>query len=157
MNLFLLRHSIAEDYRPGLEDFNRALTPAGKELIERAAGNWKKLATSFDFIVSSPLIRAMQTAEIVRRVYGMEKELIIDRSILSHDVNDICILAQSLGGKNILFVGHQPTLAEFTQELVANGRMYLDFKKAMLVKINFEGRPRKGCGMLEAVIPAKMF
>ena len=70
MELYLLRHGIAvERGTRGFEDdFSRPLTPKGRRQLRKTAGAVKKLGGKFDLILSSPLLRAKQTAEIAAEV-----------------------------------------------------------------------------------------
>ncbi|MEE8408192.1 MAG: histidine phosphatase family protein, partial [Myxococcota bacterium] len=62
MDLYLIRHAIAEERRPGLEDPERQLTDEGKLRFERAVAGLQKLGVRFDRLYHSPWIRAAQTA-----------------------------------------------------------------------------------------------
>lgn len=76
MNLYLVRHGAAEDKKPGGRDFDRGLTEEGKKKMSAAVKGWKALIPGFDTLVSSPLIRAVQTAEIVKKGYGLKDDII---------------------------------------------------------------------------------
>ena len=65
MELYLIRHGIAEEHQPGLKDEERQLTPEGREKTEKIAQRLVKLSFNFDLILTSPLVRAYQTAEIL--------------------------------------------------------------------------------------------
>jgi hypothetical protein len=69
MNIFILRHGIAaEPGAPGIKtDAERPLIPKGEQRLREAAGAMEKMGLSFDAIISSPYLRAKQTAEIRRR------------------------------------------------------------------------------------------
>ena len=77
MNLFILRHGIAvEPGTPGFEnDADRPLIPKGERRLRAAAAAMKKMELSFDLILSSPFVRARQTAEIVARELKLKKRL----------------------------------------------------------------------------------
>ena len=69
MRLLLIRHAIAEDAAAGQTDAQRALTAAGKKKMRRTAEGLREIVGQIDTLGSSPLVRAMQTAEIVSDVY----------------------------------------------------------------------------------------
>src|SRR5262245_2985211 len=77
MNLYLMRHGIAVTAdQPGVEsDGERALTPKGIKRMRRAVRGLRRLGISFDAILTSPLVRARQTAEIVADTHGMDDHL----------------------------------------------------------------------------------
>jgi phosphohistidine phosphatase SixA len=72
MNLFLLRHAIAVEpgALSGASDAARPLSPEGKEKMRKIARGMKALDLSFDLILSSPYVRARETAEIVAASSG---------------------------------------------------------------------------------------
>jgi phosphohistidine phosphatase len=65
MELYLIRHGIAEDKRLGIKDEERSLTKEGRQKTEKVAQKLVKLGLNFDLILTSPLVRARQTAEIL--------------------------------------------------------------------------------------------
>jgi phosphohistidine phosphatase len=74
MELYLIRYGIAEEDQPGLKDEERKLTKEGREKIEKVAQRLFKLDLNFDLILTSPLVRAHQTAEILIAV-GLGSQL----------------------------------------------------------------------------------
>ncbi|MBE9209972.1 phosphohistidine phosphatase SixA [Nostoc sp. LEGE 06077] len=65
MELYLIRHGIAQEREVGIKDEERELTKEGRQKTEKVAQRLVKLGLQFDLIVSSPLVRAHQTAEIL--------------------------------------------------------------------------------------------
>src|SRR5437870_5294631 len=83
MNLFLLRHGLAvERTLPGFKlDSDRPLTPAGRRKIGRLATLLSRLDLRFDLILTSPYVRARQTAEIVAEALHLHKSLALSTSL----------------------------------------------------------------------------
>ena len=78
MNLFLLRHGLAVDRSaPGYnkKDADRPLTPKGKQRLWRVAEAMEEMELEFDIILTSPFVRALQTAEIVAEAFELRKKL----------------------------------------------------------------------------------
>ena len=77
MNLYLLRHGIAAE--PGLAGFQpdseRPLTAKGENRLRTAVRAMEKLELSFDLMLSSPFLRAKQTAETITRNFKLRKKL----------------------------------------------------------------------------------
>ncbi|WGV28186.1 phosphohistidine phosphatase SixA [Halotia branconii] len=65
MELYLIRHGIAEEQTNNIKDEERSLTPEGRQKTEKVAQRIKNLGLQFDLILTSPLVRARQTAEIL--------------------------------------------------------------------------------------------
>jgi len=158
MNIYLIRHGDAEKIVLGKKDFDRELTPAGKVKLRNAAEHWKNLIPSFDYIITSPLVRAYQTAQIVGEVYGYSKEIITDKKLSPGGKTDAIIeIANSLDGEDIAFVGHQPDFGEHLSELVSREEIMVEFKKGALAKISFNNKARPAKGLLEFLIPPGIF
>jgi len=108
MNIYLIRHADAEKSSPSKKDYERKLTPEGISSIKAAVEGWKNLISSFDYIVSSPLKRAVQTAEIVAKSFYYKEEITTDKRIAVGNTEELIEIANSLDGKEIAFVGHEP-------------------------------------------------
>jgi len=158
MNIYLIRHSDSEKSSSSKKDFDRELTEEGKEKIKTAAEGWKHLVKSFDIIVSSPLMRAVQTAKIVAEVFEYKKDIIIDKRISGgRKTDDLIELANSLSGEEIAFVGHEPDFSNHVSNLISSSGAFVDFKKGAIAKMSFQNRVRYSKGILEFLIPPKTF
>src|SRR5204862_5047285 len=65
MEIYLVRHGIAEEGHEKLRDGSRALTDKGRRRFQKTARAFGKLGRKLDLILTSPLVRAVQTAEIL--------------------------------------------------------------------------------------------
>ena len=144
MNLYLLRHGIAAE--PGVAgyepDSERSLTTKGENRLREAARAMKALDFTFDLILSSPFLRAKQTAEIVAKSLKLRKKLsLCDDLVPSGDPR---LLIQQLNQfrpepRNVLLVGHEPYLGRLVALLSAgNTSLDIDFKKGGLCKLEAE-------------------
>ena len=154
MNIFLIRHGKAEPASPAKKDIDRELTEEGISIIKRSAGFWKNGIISFDFIITSPFKRAVQTAEIIAELMNYKNELIKD-SVLSpgSSTRSVIELAEVLSGGNIAFVGHQPDMSFHISSLACNSQVNLKFSPASIAKVSFNGNPKPGKGILEFLFP----
>ena len=158
MNLYLIRHGDAEKSSISKTDFDRELTPKGRELTKKSFEALKKIIKHFDVIASSPLIRAVQTAEIVANIFDHSKKVIIDKRITAGSSSeDLIDFIRSINVENIAVVGHEPDMSNYVSALTSSSGMFLEFKKGAIAKINFEGKIRQGNGTLEFLIPPKVF
>src|SRR5260221_8040234 len=78
MRLYFLRHGIAEEWRPDFPDEERRLTAEGKRKVRIIAQGISKLDLGLDLIVTSPLPRARETAEILADVLGCKDIVKVD-------------------------------------------------------------------------------
>ena len=148
MNIYLIRHADAEKSSPSKKDSERKLTPEGISSIKAAVEGWKNLISSFDYIVSSPLKRAVQTAEIVAKAFHYKEEIVTDKRIAGGNTEDLIEIANSLVGKEIAFVGHEPDFSKHVSALISSSGAYVNFKKGMIAKISFENKTRLAKGTL---------
>lgn len=158
MNLYLVRHAEAEKLQPGRKDSDRKLTRDGKDRIKNAADQWLHFIKKPDFICTSPYVRAVETAEIIAKSFDFKKEIIIDKSLAAGCLTkDLIELVNSLDGEDIMVVGHQPDLSEHVSNLISARGAFIEFKKASIAKISFNGRINLSKGYLEYLIPAGAF
>ena len=161
MNLFLLRHGIAvERGLPGYEDDSqRPLTSKGATRIHRIAQVAKRLGLKFDLVLSSPYLRAQQTAQTVAAFYKME-----DRLRLTENLNPTAPPAELIGEINetyadvlsILLVGHEPYLSTLAGMLLAGDeQVVLAFKKGGLCKFSIDELHYGRCATLEWLMAPK--
>lgn len=158
MNLYLVRHSDAEKTQPGKRDEERRLLKEGRERIRSAAEGWMYIINRLDLICSSPYTRTVETAEIIAEVFEYEKEIIQDKSLgAGCFTKDLITLVNSLEAENIMVVGHQPDMSEHVSSLISSSGALVDFKKAALAKISFNGKVNFSKGYLEYLIPSDAF
>ncbi|MBO3459132.1 phosphohistidine phosphatase SixA [Aetokthonos hydrillicola Thurmond2011] len=140
MELYLIRHGIAEESAPGIKDEERALTKEGRQKTEKVAKELKKLNLSFDLIASSPLVRAYQTAEILIET-GLSSHL-EECLHLAPDGDIHSWIAQWLEPRKyspetqLALVGHEPNLSSWAQMLVwGQAHAGIVLKKAGMIGI----------------------
>ncbi len=158
MNLYLVRHGDAEKTQPGKRDEERKLLKEGREQVKAAAEGWQYIITKLDLICSSPYKRAMETAEVIAQTFEYDKEIVKDKSLgAGCFTKDLITLVNSLGAENIMVVGHQPDLSEHVSNLISSSGALVDFKKAAIAKISFNGKVNLSKGYLEYLVPADAF
>jgi phosphohistidine phosphatase len=142
MKLFLLRHAIAvERGTAGFEDDSlRPLTEAGRDKMQRIARGMKMLGLSFDHILTSPYVRAEQTARIVAAALELEKRLVTE-PLLAAEQEPRAVLAKLAGreweSSDVLLVGHEPYLSELASLMIGSVHCSaLKMKKGGLCKLD---------------------
>src|SRR5581483_4594967 len=154
MNIYVLRHGIAmekEDWDG--DDSKRPLTREGEKQLEKISKTMKKLDLRLDLILSSPFERAKKTAEIVAENLGLKKVLKFSGELTPEgDPEALIAEISKLKPENPVLVGHEPYLSKFISQLVSDGEMEMDFKKAGLCKLRAEqlnfGRCAQLCWLL---------
>src|SRR5262245_28648716 len=108
--LYLVRHAVAEEVAKSGLDADRELTPGGKKKMARAAKGLVALGVEVDVLASSPLIRAVQTAdELAERFPKARREQWPE---LAGGVNEMTLAARidQTEGAALMLVGHEPDL-----------------------------------------------
>jgi phosphohistidine phosphatase len=161
MNLYILRHGIAVEHgTPGFKtDADRPLIPKGKRQLGQIAAAMRNMGLDFGLILSSPFLRARQTAEIVAKSLKLKKRLAFsdaltpdgDPKVLIRQLNEL-----KPAPDNILLVGHEPYLSQLAALLISGGGMAgVEFKKGGLCKLE-TGPLRPGrCGTLTWLLTPK--
>ncbi|MFN8642865.1 MAG: phosphohistidine phosphatase SixA [Candidatus Binatia bacterium] len=150
--LYLMRHGIAQDPGPGMDDADRALTAEGAEKTTAVAKGLRASEVRLDAILSSPLRRAQETARLAGTVLAPDLEVLL-RPALSGGVaaSDIAAgLRPPHGARQVLVVGHQPDLGELASFLLTGSARTcpLPFKKAAVAAIEVDGLPPRRTGVL---------
>ncbi|MBD2345849.1 phosphohistidine phosphatase SixA [Anabaena subtropica] len=140
MELYLIRHGIAEAQQTGIKDEERELTKEGKQKTEKVALRILKLGLKFDLIVTSPLVRARQTAEILL-AFGLSSQLEESNYLAPHG-HIFNWLDYWLKPKNfpenaqIALVGHEPCLSNWAEILLwGEAKDSLVLKKAGMIGV----------------------
>ncbi|HEU4333797.1 MAG TPA: phosphohistidine phosphatase SixA [Candidatus Eisenbacteria bacterium] len=154
MNLLIVRHAIAvERGDPAYPyDDDRPLTTEGIHKFRLAARGLKELGVRPERIVSSPLVRARQTAEILRDTVAPDLDLTIEPHLEpGADFEATARVLLPLPEETVAIVGHEPHVSGFTAYLLAGprARAGLLFKKGAAALVTFHGQPQPGGGTLE--------
>ncbi|MBN1305030.1 MAG: histidine phosphatase family protein [Anaerolineales bacterium] len=155
MDLYFLRHGIAADrFEWSGSDADRPLTGKGRLRIELIA---RRLAgvVDFDLVLTSPQLRALQTAEIVAGFVTVDQgPLVDDRLAYGFDLQGLSeIVDQYAALESLLLVGHEPGFSTVVGQLIGGGRVR--FKKGTLAKVRL-GLPESLQGELLDLLTPKM-
>ena len=144
--IYVLRHGIAVDPgTPGYaDDSKRPLTKEGQKKMRRIARAMRSMELEFGLILSSPFLRAKETAEIVQKAYGGEKIPLRFSSKLE-PCTPYPKLIRELSPvlrkkKSVLLVGHEPFLSGLISGLISgSSECRIELKKGGLCKISTDG------------------
>ena len=140
MNLYLIRHAIAVDEGDPeyAQDSLRPLTEKGRKKMRQIARGLRALGAEFDLIVSSPYVRARETAEILSDVFNMDEILLSENLVPGGDPDQlIAEVNEKYKADSIALVGHQPLLSALVSELAADqGMIDITFKKGGVCRLS---------------------
>ncbi len=137
MDLFILRHGEAGRSSPSPGDFKRALTSEGEQEIKDISEGIMILGVKFDHILTSPLLRAKQTAEITAKSIKFKNKIEEIKSLKPEGsrLELYAHLAKLKQDAVVLIVGHEPFLSELIGEAISNPDCRIDLKKGGLARI----------------------
>jgi len=161
MKLYLLRHGDAAEHGdPRYEEDERPLTTKGIQRTKQLAHVLREMEISFDAILSSPLTRARETAEIVARGLKLQGDVQFSEDLkpsgnmeeLVHQVNTI-----RPAPKSVALVGHEPYLSGFISLLCTGGPgLPMVFKKGALCRLEMEVLSCGKCAALDWLLQPRV-
>lgn len=159
MEVILVRHAIAAPAASGQEDDLRPLTVEGRNKMRRGARGLRAVAPHVDAIYSSPLIRTMETASIIARLYPTLKVKEIDQ-LLPYTPSGHLLqwLSRQPMKSTIVIVGHEPDMGRLVSLTLADRKdSFHHVKKGGACCVVFEKQIAEGKGLLRwALAPAHL-
>ena len=159
--MLVVRHAIAEDREvfaaTGRDDGLRPLTAEGTRKMKRGARGLRELVPSIDLLVSSPLTRAGETADIVRAQYELDRVEVARELEPNCPLDDVVAWLTRCDQGAVAIVGHEPQLSRLVTYLIGGGdRSAVDLKKGAACLIEFEAQPKAGEGRLVWALPPRV-
>ena len=158
MQLYILRHGIAEDGKPGTSDEDRALTREGIEKLRATLRTAEKADVFPAIVLSSPYKRAVQTAEIAMDILGC-REPLVRSNVLTPDSDPEAVWDEVRIHKNeeqVMVVGHEPLFSQLVAYLLGTPSLLVDVKKGSIVRIDFDSFSAQPRGILKWMLAPKL-
>jgi phosphohistidine phosphatase len=160
MDLLIVRHAIAfeRDHHRWRDDGARPLSPAGIRRARRAAAGLKEFSKVPDRVLTSPLVRARQTAQILSDVAGWPQAVEVPELSPQAPASAVLSLLGKDRSKVVAVVGHQPGLGALLAAcLLGDGEVLpIEMKKNAVACVSFEGPPRAGRAALKWLATPRM-
>ena len=139
------------------DDDERTLTPAGAAALRDAAPIWGRINLRPDAVISSPLRRALETAELLVAGLGLpEPPVVDDRLRPGAEWSDF---AQSMAAgpdvRRVMFVGHEPDLSSAI--CLLTGARAVRMRKGAIACVEFPGVPEPGSGELAWLLDPDLY
>ena len=163
MNLYILRHASAGLKRLNpLLDIKRPLDKDGKAQCLQLAHVLNALKTSFDLVVSSPLKRSQQTAQLIATETGYEQKIMVSPALspAATFAQFQRLLRDCAAFENVLIVGHNPNLTQFLGSLLGVGahddptsaQPRIRLRKGTLARVNLT----RGTAVLQSLLDPRV-
>ena len=158
MELYLLRHGIADEQSETGRDEDRRLTHEGREKLHRVLERAHAAGVSPTAIFSSPLRRALETAEIAARQLGYDGRIVRTPALVPestpHSVWNF--LREHAQETSVLLAGHEPLFSATAAYFLGSMRNIVHFRKGALVRIDLESARGVPEGVLQWMITSKL-
>ena len=157
VTLYLVRHAIAAERGPDYpDDSRRPLTPKGAERFREAVFGLVALDVELDEILTSPYVRARQTAELLAEAYPKRPKITNVHALAEGQALEVVdTLARCAKRKRLALVGHEPGLGEVAARLLGH-RKALAFKKGGVACIRVDALPLPRPGQLIWFMPPRV-
>lgn len=141
MELWIVRHARAERRRQDLDDERRALTRRGRREFREAVRGLERLGARFDRVVHSPLLRALETAELLAPLAEAGDDVLAVSSALARAPAEP-LLAEISGSARVAVVGHEPWLSQLAGWLVTGWRGFTEDESRSWIELEKGGVAR---------------
>jgi phosphohistidine phosphatase len=158
MQLYLLRHGIAEDNSASGRDQDRALTEEGKHKLRKVLKRAKAAGVEPSLIISSPYKRAVETAEIAAAELDYQGKILRSGSLIpdSSPPSLWSEVREHQDEPSILLAGHEPLFSQTVAFLLGSTQEMVEFKKAALVRIDIHSYTAHPHGILQWMLTPKV-
>ena len=151
MLLYIMRHGLAEEPTPKSDDGARKLTEKGADKIRKAAAGMSASTIVFNAIITSPITRAMETAQIVATEMSVSKPRAVpELSTGASPASALEALSKLRLPESVLVVGHEPTLSRLASLLLTESSEALGIrlKQCGVIALEFPDRIERGAAQL---------
>jgi phosphohistidine phosphatase len=157
MELYLIRHAEAQPLSSSdaKDDADRPLTDAGHAQAQALAAALQKHSVHLDQVVSSPLLRARQTADDLIQAWKTPlPELLLCEALEPEmaKARKVTKFLLKLSANSVALVGHMPCLGEYAAWVLGSKKVEIALAKSGVARIDCEGVPDKGAGTLAWLI-----
>lgn len=158
MEILLLRHAVAAEARPGQADAERPLTAEGKQKLQALLRRLRKAGVRPALILTSPYLRARQSAEIARGILAPDAILVPARALAPGSApqeawDEIRLYADQ---PSVLCASHEPLCSQLAAFLLGAPEMAVDFKKGAVMRIDVESASPRPKGALRWLVSPRL-
>jgi phosphohistidine phosphatase len=158
MEIYILRHGVAEEPQAGQPDSERALTPDGRKKLRNVLRAAASAGVAPSLILTSPYKRALQTAQLAAEILDYKGDL-VRTDALEPGSSPKTVWDEIRVHKDeprILLAGHEPLFSRLTAYLLGAPNLQVDFKKGALACIELERFGAEPHGVLRWMLTSKL-
>ena len=158
MQIYILRHGIAEDPVAGQRDSERALTPEGRRKLQSSLKRAAEAGVAPTLILTSPYKRAVQTAQIAMKALGFAGD-ILQTQALTPDADPLVAweeLRLHRDHAQILCSSHEPLCGRLAAFLLNAPSLEIDYKKGTLTRVDIATAGPRPRGVLKWMLAPKL-
>ncbi len=158
MEIYILRHGIAEDGQAGQADSERALTAEGKKKLRAVLRTASDAGVSPSLIITSPYRRAVQTAQLAAEILNYKGDLLRTKALEpgSHPRQVWDEIRVHKDEPAIMLSGHEPLFSSLTAYLAGCRELQVDFKKGAMVCLEINRFAAEPHGVLKWMLTPKL-
>ena len=159
MDLLVIRHAIAADPADYADDADRPLTPEGKKKMRQAANGLRRSVPNIGLLATSPLVRAIETADIIASAYDGIPTAIAPALAPGHPPAAVARWLEPYREHDVVaVVGHEPDLSRMVSWFLSGSeRSLIELKKGAACLLTFPGAIAAGAAVLVwALAPAQL-
>jgi phosphohistidine phosphatase len=158
MEIYLLRHGIAEESRPGGRDSERALTSEGREKLRRVLKRAHDAGVRPGVILASPYQRAVETAQLAAEALEYRGEIVKTQALVpeASPQNAWDEIRSRRSEEAILLASHEPLMSSMAAFLLSSPALQVDMKKGALSRIDCEHFGPEPHGLLKWMLTAAL-
>jgi phosphohistidine phosphatase len=159
MDVYLVRHAIAHERNPARwpDDALRPLTAAGRHKFRKAGRGLRTLLPKSARVLTSPFVRARETADILARAAKLPKPVEASELAAGAATAKTFQLLRAHERKAVVLIGHEPNLSAWLSSALAGdrARLGIEFKKGGAACVRFEQTIAPGKGTLIWMLPPR--
>jgi phosphohistidine phosphatase len=158
MQVYLLRHGIAQEGSAGSSDADRELTAEGRKKLRQVLEAASDSGVAPTLILSSPLKRALQTAEIARNILGYEQQVLHSKALMPGSTveqvwEEVRVHRDEA---SMLLVGHNPLFSDLAAYLIGSKTAQIHFTKGTIMRVDVDSFLSQPKGTLRWYLTAKL-
>jgi phosphohistidine phosphatase len=158
MEIYILRHGVADEPQIGQPDSERGLTSDGRKKLRNVLRTAAAAGVDPSLILTSPYKRALQTAQIAAEILEYKGEL-LRTGALEPNSAPKAVWEEIRAHKDqprILLAGHEPLFGRLAAYLLGSPNLQVDFKKGAILCVEIERFPAEPHGVLRWMLTSKL-